>query len=118
MGWAESSCAASETSSAPCLDATKAMVWASWSVSLARSSAVSARSDEAGCHNTAVRLPLGELSRSNTATSSAPMSRPANSPALGAVAEDSATTGSAPYCAASRRRRRITWATWAPKTPW
>ena len=46
-----------------------------------------------------------------------PASRPAASPGLAMVAEAIANFGLAPYMRQSRRRRAITFTTWAPNTP-
>ena len=79
---------------------------------------MSSRSDFAGRHSATVRRPDGDASSSTTRTGPAPIRVSANSPALGAVAEERATVGWAPYCAANRRSLRMTCATCAPKMPW
>ena len=69
-----------------------------------------------GSHSARASRPRGDPS-SVTAVTSSPVSRPAETSGSATVAEASTKVGSAPYSAATRRSRRMIWATWAPKTP-
>ena len=69
-----------------------------------------------GSHRARVTAPRGEWSPV-TARTSRPVSREAVTSGSAMVAEASTNVGEAPYSAATRRSRRRTWATCAPKTP-
>ena len=69
-----------------------------------------------GSHSTSDTSPRGESSPVIASTSS-PVSRPAATSGSATVAEASTNVGVAPYVAQTRRSRRSTWETWAPKTP-
>ena len=76
----------------------------------------------AGCHRARVRSPAGAASSvtATTSSGSTPMRRAAVRAGSAAVAEAHRTTGCGPRGrsrATSRRRRRSTRATWAPRIP-
>ena len=69
-----------------------------------------------GSHSSSETRPRGESSRVS-ATTSRPVRRDAVTSGSATVAEASTKVGCAPYIAHTRRSRRSTWETCAPKTP-
>ena len=98
-------------------EATKQIVCIPASARSATNPVASLDPDSADCHSTTSRPGWGEQSSSTTSTFSTPSRRAPASAAFVDVALDSRKTGSAPCIRQSLRSRRMTWATWAPKTP-